>query len=68
MNKSLIFLLSLFGLAMAFATVFLIPSNIEPFFWLAIFLECAELIARKTAEKFFLHGLFVGILNGIWVT
>ena len=28
--------LSLFGLAMAIATVFAIPSNIEPAFWLVI--------------------------------
>jgi uncharacterized membrane protein len=33
MNWKLIFLLSLFGLAMAIATVFVIPSNIEPLFW-----------------------------------
>ena len=32
----LIFRLSLFGLAMAIATVFAIPSNIEPAFWLVI--------------------------------
>ena len=34
MKWKLIFLLSLFGLAMAFATVFWIPSMIEPVFWL----------------------------------
>jgi hypothetical protein len=68
MNWKLIFLLSLFGLAMAIATVFVIPSNIEPFFWLAIFLVCAFLIARFAPGKFFLHGLLTSIANSIWIT
>lgn len=40
MDWKLIFQLSLFGLAMAVATVYVIPSNIEPVFWLVIFLIC----------------------------
>jgi hypothetical protein len=36
MDWKLIFGLSLFGLAMAIATVFIVPSNIEPAFWLVI--------------------------------
>jgi hypothetical protein len=68
MNLKLILLLSLFGLAMAFATVWAIPSNVEPLFWLAIFLLCAVLIARAAPGKFFLHGLCVSIVNGVWIT
>ena len=68
MNWQLIFGLSLFGLAMGIATVFLIPSNIEPVFWLAIFLICAFVIARKLPNRHFLHGLMVGIVNSVWVT
>ena len=68
MNWKLIFLLSLFGLAMGFATVFVIPSSVEPFCWLAIFIVCAYLIARYAPGKYFLHGLSVGIANGIWMT
>ncbi len=41
MNWKLILQLSLFGLAMAVGTVFVIPSNVEPLFWLAIFAVCA---------------------------
>jgi hypothetical protein len=48
MNWKLIFQLSLFGLAMGIATVFVIPSNIEPAFWLVIFLICAYLIAKQS--------------------
>src|SRR5438105_4461255 len=68
MNWKLIFGLSLFGLAMAIATVFVIPSNIEPIFWLIILVVCAGLIARFQATRHFVHGLLVGIVNSIWVT
>ena len=68
MNWKLILSLSLFGLAMAFATVLVIPSSIEPIFWLAIFLICAFLIARSRSTRHFLHGLMVGIVNCVWVT
>jgi hypothetical protein len=68
MNWKLIFLLSLFGLAMGFATVFVIPSSIEPLFWLVIFLICAFLVARYAPGKYFLHGLLVSIVNSIWIT
>ena len=67
-NWKLVFALSLFGLAMAIATVFVIPSNIEPVFWLVIFIVCAYLIARFAPARFFLHGLMVGIVNSVWVT
>ena len=68
MNKKLIFQLSLFGLAMAIATVFWIPSNIEPIFWLTIFIACAFLIAKNCSEKYFLHGFLVSLINCFWIT
>ncbi len=68
MNWKLIFGLSLFGLAMAFATVYWIPSNIEPFIWLPIFLVCAYLIAKNAPGKYFLHGLLVSLVNCVWIT
>jgi hypothetical protein len=68
MNWKIIFLLSLFGLAMGIATVFVIPSNIEPLFWLVIFVISAFVIARATASRHFLHGLLVGIVNSVWIT
>lgn len=67
MNWKLIVLLSLFGLAMGMATVFWIPSKIEPLFWLVIFLLCAVLIARGSARPF-LTGLLLGIANSVWIT
>lgn len=68
MNWKLILGLSFFGLAMAIGTVFVIPSNIEPVFWLVIFLLCAYLIARARSAGHFLHGFLVGLVNCVWVT
>src|SRR5215813_900569 len=68
MNWKLIFTLSLFGLGMAFATVYFIPSTIEPLFWLAIFMACAFFVARYAPGKYFLHGFTISILNSIWIT
>jgi hypothetical protein len=68
MNWKLIVLLSLFGLAMGIATVFVIPANVEPFFWLVVFVVCAVLIAKGTATKHFLHGLCVSLANSVWIT
>src|SRR5438132_7993485 len=53
---------------MGVATVFLIPSNIEPVFWLPIFLICAYFIARACARGKFVHGLMLGLVNSVWVT
>lgn len=68
MKWKLIFLLSLFGLAMAFATVFWIPAKIEPVFWLVIFIICAYLIAKYCIDRYFLHGFLVGLVNCVWIT
>jgi hypothetical protein len=68
MKWKLIFLLSLFGLAMAFATVFWIPLKFEPVFWLVIFIICAYLIAKNCTDRYFLHGFLVGLANCIWIT
>lgn len=68
MNWKLIFQLSFFGLAMGTATVFVIPSNIEPFVWLVIFGICAYFIAKGTPSRRFLHGLLVSLVNSVWIT
>jgi hypothetical protein len=64
----LIFSLSLFGLAMALATVWIIPSSVEPLCWLAIFVACAALIARRAPGRPFLHGFFTSLVNCVWIT
>jgi hypothetical protein len=68
MNWKLILQLSLFGLAMGIATVFVIPPKIEPLFWLVIFLVCAYIIAKQAPGRYFFHGLMVSIVNSFWIT
>jgi hypothetical protein len=68
LDVRLILALSLFGLFMAIATVFVIPSKIEPVCWLIIFVVCAWLIAKKAPGRPFLHGFLVGLVNCVWVT
>jgi hypothetical protein len=68
MNWKLIFLLSLFGLGMAFATISAIPMKIEPICWLVIFIICAYAIAKNAPGNYFLHGFLVSLVNCIWVT
>ena len=53
---------------MGFATVFVIPSKIEPAFWLVIFLFCAYVIAKRRPGLLFLHGLLLGLANSVWIT
>jgi hypothetical protein len=61
MNWLLIAVLSGFGLAMGIGTVSLIPSSVEPAFWLVIFAICAYVIARRAPGRFFLHGVAVSL-------
>lgn len=68
MNGKLILQLSLFGLAMGIATVFVIPSNIEPVFWLVIFIISAYIFAKALPSRHFLNGFLLGLANCVWVT
>jgi hypothetical protein len=68
MDWKLIFQLSLFGLAMAIATVLVIPPKIEPICWLVIFLICAYVIAKRRTTGRFVHGVLLGLANSVWIT
>ncbi|MDQ2921552.1 MAG: hypothetical protein M3R52_08085 [Acidobacteriota bacterium] len=68
MNWKLIFLLSLFGVAMGVASLFGFTRGIEPLSWLLIFLLYAWWIAKNAPGKYFLHGFLVSVLNGIWIS
>ena len=68
MNWKLILQLSLFGLVMGVGTVFVIPSTLEPFLWLVVFVISAYLIATRAADRYFLHGVALGLANCVWVT
>jgi uncharacterized membrane protein len=68
MNWKLIFQLSLFGLAMALATIAFIPEKFEFVFWIFIFIVCAYLIAKNCTGNYFLHGFLVSLVNSVWIT
>jgi hypothetical protein len=68
MSWKLLLMLSGFAAAMSLATVFVLPSKIEPLFWLAIFVACAWIIAQKAPGRYFLHGFALGLINCVWVT
>lgn len=67
MKGKFILTMSLFGIAMAFASVYL-PSVIEPFCWLIIYILIARQVAIHAPEKPFLNGFMISIVNCIWVT
>lgn len=66
MNWKLIFSLSLFGLAMAFATVYWIPVRTEVWIWPFIMVISAYFIAKNTSN-YFSNGILIGLLNSIWI-
>jgi hypothetical protein len=68
MNWKLIFKLSLFGLAMAFLTISVIPGNIEMLVWLPIFIICAYLVAKQASGRYFLYGFLISLVNSAYVT
>ena len=68
LNWRLIFLLSLFGVAMGFATVYWIPAGVELVVWFTIFDICAYLIVKRAGSRFFFHGFILGLIDGIWIT
>ena len=67
MNWKLLFRLSLFALAIGIATVFWIPTKVEPVFWLLTAIVCTYLIAQKASSNYFLHGFCLSLLNAFWV-
>jgi hypothetical protein len=68
MNWKLIVRLAIFGVAMGLGTVFFIPSTVEPFLWLIVFLLSAYTIAKYCVRRRFLHGLLVGLFDSLLKT
>jgi hypothetical protein len=67
MSWKLIFALSLSGVLMGLATVFVIPHDLEPHFWLGIFVVTGVVIAKYAPGKYFVHGLCVSLVASVWV-
>jgi hypothetical protein len=69
MNKKLIFLLSFFGISMAFISTYWITSTTaELAVWFFILLACAYSISKQCTEKIFLNGFIAGMLCSFFVT
>lgn len=69
MNKKLIFLLSFFGISMAFISTYWITSTTaELAVWFVILLACSYSISKQCSEKFFLNGFIAGMLCSFIVT
>lgn len=64
-----LWLLTLFGVVMGFATVFGLTKNNEFYYWMIIGVISAFAISKITTEKIFVKstvvGLFMGIFTGI---
>lgn len=67
MNGKLVLLLSLFGLAMGLGTVFFIPPNVEPVFWVVILFLSAYIIGKSSTARPFLTGFLLGLANCVWI-
>src|ERR1051325_8750694 len=67
MNWKLIFALSLFGIAMAFASTYGMTGKMEPLIWFVIFIINGLIIVRNAPGNYFLHGFLVSVINGVWI-
>lgn len=65
MNWILIVMLGDFGLLMGIASVFGWSSGIETYLWIAIWILCAVLLAKRASGKVFLHGFLVGVIAAL---
>ncbi|HLG94261.1 MAG TPA: hypothetical protein VI546_05440 [candidate division Zixibacteria bacterium] len=66
MNWKLIFGLAGFGVLMGILSLFGYTQGIEWLLWLVIAIICSVVIAKTVSGKFFLTGLLVGILDGVF--
>lgn len=67
MSWKVIFLLSLFGVAVGFAGVYGLSGTAELIVWLFIFVIFAVVIVRSRSGDYFVHALLASILAGLWV-
>jgi hypothetical protein len=66
MNWRLIFLLSLLGIAMGLASVFGLARGSDWLLWLCVGIFSAWTFARRADDELFLHGFYLGILDGVF--
>lgn len=67
-KTKLIFLLSLLSLVMGFLTINLILPNWDYVCYIIIFMICGYVISRYCDDKYFMHGVLVGLIGSVWIT
>lgn len=65
MNWRLIFLLSLLAIVLAVVSILGFVRSFEWLMWLIIGVYCGWQFAGRVTDDFFLHGFYLGILDGI---
>ena len=65
MNWRLIFLLSLLSIVLAIASILGFVKSYEWLMWLIIGVYCGWQFAGRVSDDYFLHGFYLGILDGI---
>lgn len=65
MNWRLIFLFSLLAVVLAVASILGFVKSYEWLMWLVIGAYCGWQFAGRVSDDFFLHGFYLGILDGI---
>jgi len=66
MNWRLIFLLSLLSIVLAIVSILGFVKSSEWMMWLIIGVYCGWQFAGKVTDDFFLHGFYLGILDGVF--
>jgi hypothetical protein len=66
-NWKLIFLLTLFGVAMGIAGVIGLRGRIEAIVWLIIFIIYAVIIVKQTPGRYFIQAFIVSVIDGVWI-
>lgn len=68
MNWKLILLLSLSGILIGLANVYVIPAKYSAVVEMPVYLGCAYVLARVQERKHFVHGVVVGVICAILAT
>ncbi|MCI0331538.1 MAG: hypothetical protein L0196_11455 [candidate division Zixibacteria bacterium] len=66
MNWKLVFGLTVFGILMGVLSLFGYTQGMEWLLWLVIAVICSVIIAKALSGKFFLTGLVIGLLDGVF--
>src|SRR4051794_13449015 len=64
MNWKLIFTLSVFSIATILLAKVVLPAKFVWWFLGAIFFLCAGIVGKRSPNRYFLHGFYIGLASG----